>query len=78
MRLWGSGSKFVPGSVATEGFPKLGGRPIVPEAAGRLHGEGAKYDFDHAGIVEGSLVAFGEEAQLAVMGFLMQDVRGAL
>ena len=70
----GLGQRGAPEGVQTEVFPEPGGGPAIAESAGRLHGEGGEFDLDHVGIVGGGLVAVGEEAQLAALAVLVQDV----
>jgi len=64
--------------VETEVIPESGGGPAVAEAAGRLDREGAELDLDHIGIVGGGLVAVGEEAELAALPVLVQDINRVL
>ena len=73
-----AGQGVAPEGVEAEVGPELGGRPAVAEAAGRLHREGGELDLDHVGIVGSRLVAVGEEAQLAALAVLVQDVKGVL
>ena len=72
------GQGVAPEGVEAEVFPELGGGPAIAEAAGRLHREGGELDLDHVGIVGGGLVAVGEEAQLAALTVLVQDVNRVL